>query len=163
MAHSDYPTPKDISLHWRHFIFVVVFIFLVGIIIGLIITPHPDFQNGSGPPSDPRPDRQLGWIRQALPAYPEESRRLGIGGEVEVEAQTDSSGRVQSVKIIRSVPVLDHAVVEAVKQWIHEPVTIEGAAHGARFRVITAFHPEEHDPACRVDYLGPSAPIKRAP
>jgi hypothetical protein len=36
-------------LQWRNFIIVIIFIFLMGIIIGLLITPHPDFQNKTEP------------------------------------------------------------------------------------------------------------------
>jgi TonB family protein len=163
MAKSDYPAPKDITLHWRNFIIVMVFIFLVGIIIGLIITPHPDYQKSAAPPPEPRAENNLAWIKQILPDYPGESRQQGVGGEVEVEAQTDSFGRVQSIKLIRSVPALDQMVIEAVRQWVHEPAAIEGTTKGIRFRVIMSFHPEDNHPACRVDYLGPSAGAKKFP
>lgn len=49
MSQEKNQASKDITLHWRNFIIVIIVILLVGIIIGLIITPHPDFQNKTGP------------------------------------------------------------------------------------------------------------------
>jgi len=49
MSQEKSRASKNITMHWRNFIIVIVFIFLVGIIIGLIITPHPDFQKKTGP------------------------------------------------------------------------------------------------------------------
>ena len=49
MSQEKNRASKDIALHWRNFIIVIIVILLLGIIIGLIITPHPDFQNKTGP------------------------------------------------------------------------------------------------------------------
>ncbi len=32
---------KNITLHWRNFVIVIIIILMVGIIIGILITPHP--------------------------------------------------------------------------------------------------------------------------
>ena len=40
---------RDITLHWRNFIIVILVILVVGILIGLIITPHPDSQKKATP------------------------------------------------------------------------------------------------------------------
>ena len=44
MSQVGIPASKDITLHWRNFIIVVLFIVVMGIIIGLIITPHPKYE-----------------------------------------------------------------------------------------------------------------------
>ena len=44
MSQVGIPASKDITLHWRNFIIVVLFIIVMGIIIGLIITPHPKYE-----------------------------------------------------------------------------------------------------------------------
>ena len=49
MSRDEIKAQRHITLHWRNFIFVALVILLVGIIIGLIITPHPDFQRGEAP------------------------------------------------------------------------------------------------------------------
>ncbi len=49
MSQDKIKTTKNITLHWRNFIIVILAILVIGILIGLIITPHPDFQNKSEP------------------------------------------------------------------------------------------------------------------
>ncbi len=49
MSQEKSQTSKNITMHWRNFIIVIFFIFLVGIIIGFLITPHPDFQKKAEP------------------------------------------------------------------------------------------------------------------
>lgn len=49
MSQDKNQASKEITLHWRNFIIMIIVIFLVGIIIGLIITPHPDFQEKTEP------------------------------------------------------------------------------------------------------------------
>jgi hypothetical protein len=49
MSRDKIQAQKHITLHWRNFIIVILVILLVGIIIGLIITPHPDYEKKPGP------------------------------------------------------------------------------------------------------------------
>ncbi len=43
---------KYITLHWRNFVIVIIFIVLVGVIIGLVMTPHPSSREGT--PAEPQ-------------------------------------------------------------------------------------------------------------
>ncbi len=65
-------------------------------------------------------------INQVDPVYPEDAIRAGTAGIVIVEATTDVNGRVAAAKILKSVPGLDQAAIDAVKQWIYEPMMIDG-------------------------------------
>jgi TonB family protein len=78
-------------------------------------------------------------IKQVDPAYPEAARKARVEGVVILEAQTDKYGRVQNVKILRSIPLLDQAAVEAVRQWVYEPKIIDGKARGIVFTVTVRF------------------------
>jgi len=49
MSQDKIQAQKHITLHWRNFIIVVLTILVVGIIIGLIITPHPDSRKQTEP------------------------------------------------------------------------------------------------------------------
>jgi protein TonB len=62
-----------------------------------------------------------------------------VEGVVIVEAVTDIYGRVSAVKILRSIPLLDKAAVDAVRQWVYEPVVIDGKPRGAIFTVTVVF------------------------
>ncbi|MCK4645180.1 MAG: M56 family metallopeptidase [Candidatus Aminicenantes bacterium] len=72
-------------------------------------------------------------IKQVEPIYPEEARKAGIEGVVTLEATTDKYGRVQDVKVLNSVPGLDQAAIDAVKQWVYEPMVIDGKPYGVTF------------------------------
>ena len=94
---------------------------------------------GSGAPlkltSAPSPK----LIKQVDPIYPEEARKAGVEGVVIVEATIDIYGRVQSVKVLRSIPPLDQAAIDAVKQWVYEPAIIDGKPIPVSFTVKVQF------------------------
>jgi protein TonB len=85
---------------------------------------------------DLRPPR---LIKEVAPVYPPEARQAGVEGIVILEAQTDIYGRIQSAKILRSIPMLDTAALEAVRQWVYEPLLINGKPRPAVFTVTVRF------------------------
>ena len=60
------------------------------------------------------------------PIYPRIAESAHIGGVVILEAVIDARGRVESVRVLRSLPLLDQAAVDAVKQWIFTPALVNG-------------------------------------
>ena len=92
------------------------------------------------PPSEPMlidgvaPVRVGGTIKAPTkiydqrPTYPEEALRERVTGMVIIEAVIDTNGVVRSAKVLRSVPLLDAAAVEAVKAWRFAPALREGVA-----------------------------------
>jgi len=79
-------------------------------------------------------------LRRVEPEYPVLARDAGVQGVVILEATTDVYGRVQNVRVLRSVPLLDQAAIEAVKQWIYEPMVINGRPRPVVFTVTIIFH-----------------------
>ncbi len=71
--------------------------------------------------------------------YPDIAREARVDGIVIIEAQTDIYGRVQQVKILRSIPLLDQAATDAVRQWVYEPMVINGRPRGVIFTVTVRF------------------------
>ena len=65
-------------------------------------------------------------IRDVAPVYPNIAKTAKIQGVVILEAQISPQGRVEGVKVLRSIPTLDEAAVEAVKQWVYTPTLIDG-------------------------------------
>ena len=78
-------------------------------------------------------------IKRVEPVYPDDARKAGIEGTVTVEATTDDRGRVQKVRILKSVPELDQAAVDAVKQWVYEPMLIDGKPKGIVVTITCRF------------------------
>jgi len=91
------------------------------------------------------PVRAIGEIKQPKlvkrvePIYPEIARRARVEGTVILEVTTDIYGRVQNIKLLRSVPILDQAAIDAVRQWVYEPMIIDGYPRGVIFTVTVNF------------------------
>ena len=88
------------------------------------------------PAGEIRPPR---LIRRVPPVYPEIARQARVEGVVEVECVTDITGRVTGVRLVRSIPLLDQAAIDAVRQWVYEPLVINGRPRGVVFNVTVRF------------------------
>jgi TonB family protein len=66
-------------------------------------------------------------IKDVRPQYPAEAQAAGIQGVVIIEATIDRAGRVSDAKVLRSIPVLDEAALDAVRQWEFVPTLLNGA------------------------------------
>ena len=78
-------------------------------------------------------------IKEVAPIYPELARKAGVSGIIVLGVRTDVYGRVTEVKVLRSIPLLDQAAVDAVRQWIYEPYIIEGKPSPVVFSVTITF------------------------
>jgi protein TonB len=78
-------------------------------------------------------------VKQVEPIYPEVARQGRVEGIVILEITTDIYGRVMNLKVLRSIPLLDQAAIEAVKQWVYEPLIIEGKPRGCIFTATVRF------------------------
>jgi protein TonB len=63
-----------------------------------------------------------------VPVYPHTAWRARIAGVVILEATIDAQGRVVNLRVLRSVPLLDQAAVDAVRQWEFTPTRLNGVA-----------------------------------
>jgi len=51
-----------------------------------------------------------------------------VQGVVIVEALIGADGKVEQTKILRSIPMLDQAAIDAVSQWEFAQTTVNGTA-----------------------------------
>ena len=65
-------------------------------------------------------------IRDKAPVYPLIALRARVQGVVILECVINTQGRVEGVKVLRGLPMLDEAAVEAVKQWVYTPTLVGG-------------------------------------
>jgi protein TonB len=65
-------------------------------------------------------------LESAGPGYPAVARNAKIQGSVVLEAVINKTGAVQDVTVLRSIPSLDQAAVDAVKQWKFKPARVNG-------------------------------------
>jgi protein TonB len=65
-------------------------------------------------------------LRHVAPAYPELARRARQQGRVVLECTIDADGRVVDARVLRGVPLLDQAALDAVRQWVYAPTLLNG-------------------------------------
>lgn len=104
-----------------------------GVIGGVITAEKTEAVRAVGHIKPPR------IIRKVDPIYPEEAKKAGVQGIVILEAETDAEGNVVRTKILRSIPLLDQAAIDAVRQWKYEPPLIDGRPRGVIFTVTVNF------------------------
>jgi len=89
--------------------------------------------SGQAPvPSGSAPVRVGGNIRtprklQDAPGIlPDDARQAGVRGVVILEITIAPDGTVKDAKILRSIPLLDQAALDTVRQWRYEPTQLNG-------------------------------------
>jgi TonB family protein len=66
-------------------------------------------------------------IKDVKPVYPEAAKTARVAGIVIIEATIGADGKVIDTKVLRSVPMLDQAAINAVRQWEFTPTLLNGA------------------------------------
>lgn len=61
------------------------------------------------------------------PVYPDNAFRKQVRGTVVVDALLSASGQVIYARVRRSIPELNHAALDCVKQWTFEPALRQGS------------------------------------
>jgi protein TonB len=96
-------------------------------------------------PVDRRPLKIGGLIRApkrlvaSAPIYPQVAISARVEGQVLLEALIDEQGRVDSVRVLKSVPLLDTAAVDAVRTWRYTPTLLNGVPVSVLMSVTVTF------------------------
>ena len=83
-----------------------------------------------------QPPRKL---RHVAPIYPQIAQQARVTGTVILEAVLSPTGAVSDVKVLRSVPLLDQAAIEAVRQWTYAPTLLNGTPVSVLMTVTVRF------------------------
>jgi protein TonB len=78
-------------------------------------------------------------IKDVKPVYPAGALPSRSQGAVVVEATIGPDGKVTAVKVIHSVPALDQAAIDAVRQWEYTPSMVNGVAVSVIVTVVVNF------------------------
>jgi protein TonB len=73
------------------------------------------------------------------PVYPDIAVRAKVEGVVILEAIVDQEGRIEDVRVLRSMPLLDRAALEAVRQWQYSPLRLNGKPERFVLTVVVSF------------------------
>ena len=112
-----------------------------GLAMALVSTPAFAQEAGgleAAPPPPPPPPppaapvrvggniRQPTKVKDVKPVYPAIAQSARVQGVVIIEATIGPNGAVQEAKVLRSIPLLDAAALEAVRQWQFTPTMLNG-------------------------------------
>jgi TonB family protein len=98
----------------------------------LILPATAPSLSSSQPPADPVrvggniPPPQK--IKNVQPVYPREAQEARATGVVIIEATIGEDGKVRDAVVKQSIPLLDKAALDAVRQWEFTPTLVNGKA-----------------------------------
>jgi protein TonB len=117
-----------------------------GVVGGVVGGLPSDVPPPPPPPPAPRTPVRIGGQVQAPallervpPRYPQLAVHAQVQGLVILEATVDESGHVQEARILRSIPLLDEAALEAVRQWRYSPLMLNGVPQPFVLTVTVSF------------------------
>lgn len=111
---------------------------MTGVVGGIssIAAPSNGVVGGIAPPPPPPPPaaplrvggdiKEPKKLKNVPPVYPRIAQAAKVQGLVIIEAIISKEGDVKDAKVIRSVPMLDSAALEAVRQWKYTPPLLNG-------------------------------------
>ncbi len=67
-------------------------------------------------------------VKDVRPVYPPIAREAGVSGVVIIEVRIGTDGTVEEAHVLKSIPLLDQAALDAVKQWQFVPTLLNGSA-----------------------------------
>jgi len=122
---------------------------VVGGVVGGIISDLPP--PPAPPPPPPAPVRREpvrvggevkapALIERVEPEYPLLAVRAQVQGVVILEALVGPHGRVEDVRVLRSIPLLDDAAIAAVRQWRYSPLLLNGTPQRFVLTVTVSFN-----------------------
>jgi len=71
--------------------------------------------------------------------YPEIAKSARVQGVVIMECTISPTGKVVDVKVLKGIPLLDFAAIEAVKQWEYAPTLLNGVPVAVIMTVTSSF------------------------
>jgi len=113
---------------------------VAGGVVGGVVGGAPPSGSGTGAPvrvgAKMQPPRKL---KDVKPIYPDGALPSRSQGAVVIEATIGTDGKVKDVKVIHSVPALDQAAIDAVRQWEYTPSMLNGVAVSVIMTVVVNF------------------------
>jgi protein TonB len=114
-----------------------------GGIVGGILEPSARADESSPPTGRVRVGgavKEPRKLKNIAPVYPDVAARAKVEGVVLLELAIAPSGRVEDVRVLRSIPLLDEAAVAAARQWLFTPTLLGGVPVHVAMTVSVRFN-----------------------
>jgi protein TonB len=105
---------------------------VAGVIGGALTEVEPPPPPAPAPPPPAGPLRVGGDLRppalvhRVPPVYPVLAQNANVQGVVVLEATVGRDGEVEDVRLLNSIPLLNAAAIDAVRQWRYAPLLVNG-------------------------------------
>ena len=104
--------------------------------MALILPPPPTPRAPVRPGGDIQPPTKT---KHVAPIYPRIAVDNKVQGRVVLEAIISETGRVRDVRVLRSIPLLDRAALDAGRQWEFTPTKLNGEPVSVLMTVTVLF------------------------
>jgi TonB family protein len=91
-----------------------------------------------GPPFEGMERPKL--VKTVLPVYTREAMEQHIEGKMIVRCTITLDGSLANCRVIKGLPYLNEAVIEAVRQWRYEPVQFRGQPVAVDYMITINLH-----------------------
>jgi len=78
-------------------------------------------------------------LKDVQPVYPPLALSSRLQGVVILECVVNTRGRVQEAKVLRGVPLLDQAALDAVREWVYSVTLVDGVPVPVIMTVTVSF------------------------
>lgn len=110
---------------------------------GIVTGEPPPAPLPPAPPQEPVPIggkiRPPVRVRDVPPVYPPIAQAARVQGTVILQAIISADGKVQDLKLLRSIPLLDQAAIDAVRQWEYSATLLNGVPVAVIMTVTVTF------------------------
>jgi protein TonB len=96
--------------------------------ITMIARPAAPPAESNATPEPARDIRQPELTSHVNPTYPDLARQHGVSGTVALSVVIGANGKITNVKALSGPELLRGAAMDAVKQWVYSPMTVNGHA-----------------------------------
>ncbi len=97
-------------------------------------------------------------VRDVRPVYPADAQEAKVQGVVIIEATIDTAGYISAAHVLRGIPMLDAAALDAVRQWQFQPTMLNGAAVPVIMTVTVNFSLDRGPASSSATELAPPPP-----
>jgi TonB family protein len=108
---------------------------LTHIDVNFTLADKPQAAASSGIRADGTPK----LVSSVRPDYPVALKRAGIAGKVKMDIIIAPDGRVKSIEFVSGPPEFVESATEAVKQWLYEPIVLNGTAVEAKATITVNY------------------------
>ena len=110
-------------MFWNRFVRAIAVFLVAAFVVAPVVQAAADHQQRVRVGGDIKEPKK---IKDVKPVYPAIAQSARVSGAVTIEATIGPDGKVAGANVVRSIPLLDQAALDAVRQWEYTPTLLNG-------------------------------------